>query len=370
MPGDFWAAILAGGSGTRFWPLSRHRRPKQLLNVLGEAGGRSMLRQSVERVLPLTGPERLLVVTGQVHGQAVRETLPDIPAANIVMEPTGRNTAPACGLAAWFARRASGEGAWREAVMAVLPADHLIADEAAFRDDLRAAAQAARSVRRLITFGLKPHRPETGYGYLERGGRLGEFDGRTVFELASFREKPDLATARGYLAAGSYFWNAGIFVWGVEDILTEIGRHMPELSAGLERLAPALLTQGQAEAMSRIYPTLPRQSIDYGVMEPSSRKAMLPAGFAWSDLGSWETVHELADKDSQGNAVVGGGTVLPLDASGCLVDAPGKLVALLGVKNLVVVETADAILVMERGRAQDVGKIVDGLRATGREDLL
>ncbi len=360
MADDVTIIILAGGSGTRFWPLSRQKTPKQLLQVLGP---KPLLRLSVDRVLPLVGPQRVVVVSGQIHGQAVRELLPDLPAENIILEPKGRNTAAAVGLGAWWIKRRQGGG-----VMAVLPADHLIGEEEVFRRDLKAAAAAAKGSDRLITFGLKPARPETGYGYLEQGKALGRYLGKELFELLSFKEKPDRATAEGYLAAGRYYWNAGMFVWEAEVILNWLERLMPDLARGLAELAPALLSPDQDEVLQRIYPDLPALSIDFGVMEKAGGKHMIAADFSWSDVGSWEEVHFLSPQDEAGNAAPG--DLLALEARDCLVHAPGKMVALLGVKDLIVVECSDALLVMDRSRAQEVGRVIACLKEKGRRDLV
>ena len=357
---DLWVMIMAGGSGTRFWPASRTRKPKQLLPILGD---RPMLRRTVDRVLPLVGPKRILIVSGRAHGAGVRELLPDLPPENILLEPQGRNTAAACGLAARWLTRTAGGG-----VMAVLSADALIEPVEAFRTDLTLAARAAAGTGRMITVGLKPSRPETGYGYLERGARLEIKGGGEVFELLSFKEKPDLETARGYLRQGGFFWNLGIFVWEAATLLARMEEFMPELAQGLARLEPHLLTPDQEKALEEIYPGLPAQSIDYGIMEKVGDKYMVPAGFDWSDVGSWEEIYQLSDKDGQGNAAGSGHLVL--DSRGCLIQAKEKTVALLGVENLVVVETEDALLVMDRGRAQEIGRITKALKAKGRTELL
>ena len=363
MAEDMWVCIMAGGSGTRFWPLSRRRRPKQLLKIVGP---RPLLRLSVDRILPLVGPERVLVVANQAYGQAVRDLLAELPPENIVLEPVGRNTAAACGLGAWWVKQRAGGG-----VMAVLPADHLISDEESFREDLRAAGETARSTDRLITFGLAPTRPETGFGYLEKGPQACTALGREVFELAAFREKPDSATAQEYLASGKHFWNSGIFVWEAEAILARIEEQMPALGQGLAELAPHLLSPDQEAALGRLYPTLPADSIDYGVMEKAAGKQMIEAGFDWSDLGSWEAVHQFRPKDSQGNSLSGAGPgkVLAIDARDNLVEAGEKQVVLLGVEGLAVVECEDALLVMDRSRSQEVRRIIEALASQGREDL-
>lgn len=359
MSRDLWVMVMAGGSGTRFWPASRAQKPKQLLPILGQ---RPMLRRTVDRVLPLVGPERVLIVSGLAHGQGVREALPDLPPENIILEPQGRNTAAACGLAArWLMKKAGG------GLMAVLSADALIEPVEAFRQDLTLAARAASGTRRMITVGLKPTRPETGYGYLEQGPALELDGGGEVFELRSFKEKPDRETAEDYLSRGGYFWNLGIFVWEAETLLARMEEFMPELAQGLAGLEGSLLTPGQDQALAEIYPGLPAQSIDFGIMEQAPEKFMVPARFDWSDVGSWEEIYQLSEKDDQSNAA--GPDDLLLDSQGCLVQSP-KTVALLGVENLVVIETGDALLVMDRNRVQEIRRITQALKDKGRTELL
>lgn len=351
---------MAGGAGTRFWPASRAHRPKQLLPILGD---RPLLRRTVDRVLGLVGAERILVVAGQSHGREVRRVLADLPPENIILEPVGRNTAAACGLAAWWLKRRAGGG-----VMAVLPADHLIEPDEAFHRDLKAAAEAARSQGRLVTLGVVPTRAETGYGYLQQGSYLGRFKDRKAYELISFKEKPSKATAEAYLAQGGYYWNAGIFIWEADSILARMADLLPDLARGLEELAPALLTKDQEGALERIYPGLPAVSVDLGVMEKAGGKCMIPAGFNWSDVGSWAEIHHLSDKDESGNAAQG--QVLCRDSEGCLIQAGHRQVVLLGVKDLVVVETEDALLIMDKAKAQEVGLVLDALRKKGKGELL
>lgn len=357
---DLWVMILAGGSGTRFWPASRRSRPKQLLPVLGE---QPLLRRTVDRVAGLVGPERVLIVTGADQAEPTRACLPDLPEENILLEPAARNTAAACGLAAeWILGRSE------TGIMAVLPADHLIEPVAEFGRDLLAAAELAAAGPYLCTLGLKPTRPETGYGYLKQGGLLGEYGGRQGFILDSFKEKPDRATAERYIADGGYFWNAGIFIWAAGTIQARIRELMPELGEGLAELAPFLWGPDRTAALERIYPGLPANSIDFGVMEQAPDKVMIPASFEWSDVGSWETVHELSPRDERANAL--SGDVLCLDSTECLVQGREKMIALLGVENLVVVETEDALLIMDRDRAQDVGRIVKELKTKNRTELV
>ncbi len=352
----FYAAVLAGGSGTRFWPLSRRSRPKQLLPILG---GCSMVRRTVERLFPLLEPERVFVVTAREHAEAVREDLDLLPPENIVDEPAGRDTAAAVGLAATLLE-------WRdpEAVFAVLPADHDIAPASEFHRGLRAAHEAALSGA-LVTFGVRPRGPATGYGYLQRGAPEGN-----GFRVRRFREKPDLETARAFVAAGDHFWNSGMFVWSARAILAEVGRHLPALAAGLREIRAALGTSRLPEVLERVYAGLPRVSIDYGVMEKAERVVMLEAGFEWDDVGSWAAALARRPKDAAGNALEG--TCVAADTRGSLVlsSDPGHLVAVLGLEGFVVVHTPDATLVCPKDRSDDLKKLVEEIRRRGLESHL
>lgn len=354
------ALILAGGSGTRFWPLSRNSRPKQLLALESE---RSLLQETVDRLQPLVGPEAVWISTTRALADEVRRQLPEVPAAQVLAEPVGRNTAPAIG---WSVRTMP--EAVRQGVVAVLPADHRVADGASFRAALAAAAAAAESEDRVMTLGVVPRRAETGYGYLELGEPLGTVPG--VRRVRRFVEKPDARRAAEFAASGGHLWNAGIFVFRGTTLLTHLARLAPELAAGLEAMAAA-----PPESAGELYGRLPALSIDYAVMEKLDGIATLPLDCGWSDLGSWEALYEVlaADApDTEGNAIHGG-PALAVDARGNLLvgdpAAPG-LVAVLGVSDLVVVRAGDAVLVCPRERSQEVRRLVDELKAQGRRDLL
>ncbi len=346
------ALILAGGSGTRFWPLSRRRRPKQLLAL---EGGRSLLQATVDRLAPLIGPDSVWICTTALIEDAVREQLPEVPAEQILVEPEGRNTAPAIG---WSLRTMP--EALRQGVVAVLPADHRFADPDAFRQTLALAETAALTEDRVLTLGVEPRWAETGYGYLELGRELTAVPG--LRELASFKEKPSAATAAGYLRQGGYLWNAGVFVFRGETLLRHLARFEPEIGAGLEAIA------GEPERVGEIYPTLPRVSIDYGVMERLEGIATLPLGGGWSDLGSWEALAEVLQPDAGGNK--GGADLLTIDARDNLVWAETGTVALIGVEGLAVVRTEDALLVVPKARSQEVKGIVEALEGQRRKELL
>jgi mannose-1-phosphate guanylyltransferase len=352
-----FAVIMAGGVGSRFWPASRARTPKQLLDLTGS--GRTMIAATVARLRPDIPPERVIVVTGSVTLDAVAEALPDLPRENILAEPQGRNTAPCIGWAATHVRQRDPRG-----VLAVMPSDHLVADEGAFMAAVRTAVGAARTGA-LVTFGITPSRPETGFGYIEMGSELSP----GVREVVRFVEKPDRETAEQYLAAGNFAWNSGMFFFTAERILDEIGRQMADLRSGLDEIGAAIGTPTQDDVVQQVFPTLPAESVDYGIMEGASGILCVPADFGWSDVGSWAAAYEMSSKDADDNAI--DGDAIAVGTRGSLVRAPAdKLVALVGVEDLVVVDTGDSLLVCKRDRAQDVKQVVTTLKDRGRKNLL
>ena len=356
--------VMAGGSGTRFWPLSRKDRPKQFLPLAGDA---PLLRATVDRLPPLAGPDRTFVVCGPSHAAAVRRMLPKLPKGNVVVEPVARNTAPCVGLAALHVKAREPRG-----IMAMLPADHHIARPDAFRDAVAAAASVAETGS-IVTIGIRPHAPETGYGYLKVGGALpatGKARGPLApHKVERFVEKPDVVTAARYLAEGTYLWNSGIFVFRADVILDEIRNAMPVLGEALQVLDRALGTPSWGRTLKRIFPDCPSTSIDYGVMEKSHRIAVVPADFGWSDVGSFAALPEVRAADDQGNVIDGPGLVI--DGRDNVVLGHGKRpLAVVGLDGVVAVDAGDAILVVRRDRAQDVRKAVDELRRRRREDVL
>ena len=340
------AVILAGGSGTRFWPLSRARKPKQFLSLVTD---RTLIAETFLRVEPLSPAERTWVVCGKEHVGGVRESLPDLPEKHLLVEPAARNTAPAIGLACVEALRED-----RDATLMVLPSDHHIARPDAFRSALSAAVRASENGD-LLTLGIQPTRAETGYGYLRRGAEKGS----GVFAVDAFVEKPDAATAQRYLQDPAYSWNAGIFVFRADAMLDAIRRHLPKVHEGLTRGAD--------------FTALQSISIDYGVMEPEAkttrRIALVPGDFGWSDVGSFAALPEVRALDARGNAV--SGDAIAIDCDDCVVLSEGnRLVAAVGLHGLCVVDAGDALLVVPRDRAQDVRAVVDALKARGRVDKL
>lgn len=356
-----YAVILAGGSGKRFWPASRRQRPKQLLSL---TGARSLLQKTVDRLAPLCPPERVVVVTGEDHADAVARQLPDVPAENILREPVGRNTAAAAGLGAlWVAQRDP------EAVCLVLPADHLIRDENGFLQTMERAAQAASQRKSLVTLGLKPRHPATGFGYIEMAEQV-EPGPPPLCKVAAFHEKPDLETAKQYLDSGRHRWNSGMFAWRADVLLAEIARWLPNLDEGLSELAERLGRPDQAKAMTRVYPRLPSISVDYGVLEKSDRLLVVDSDFQWSDVGSWEAMADLWPCDENNNACQMPDKVVAVDARGNLVKSGDRLVALLGVEDLAVVMTDDVLLIMPRSRGQELKDLLDLLEERGLDHHL
>jgi mannose-1-phosphate guanylyltransferase len=354
-----YIVILAGGSGTRFWPLSRGKNPKQLMSILG---GKSMLQRTVERVLPLS-PERILVVTntlqaGETAGQ-LDQYRNDVR-IDIIEEPVGRNTAPAIGLAAAIITRHD-----PSALMAVLPADHYITDEQEFRRTLAKSGEPAQNGS-LVTLGIVPTRPETGYGYIEADK---EMNGAGPYPVRRFVEKPCTEKALEFLAAGNFYWNSGMFIWRADVILEQMRKHMPALASALAGLSfPGEIRElsGLKQQIDAIYHEITGDSIDYGVMEKAANVVVIPSAFGWSDVGSWSALPEVIESDAVGNVMINVREQVSLDSNGCLVYGGGKLVALVGVDDLIVVDTADAVLLCGKERAQDVKKIVEELQ---RRDL-
>jgi len=356
-----YALILAGGRGTRFWPRSRTRNPKQLL---GLTGGQSLLQATVERLRPLIPGERIWVLTSEDLRAAVRKQLPGIPASQVLAEPAMRNTAPSLGLASQMLLQLD-----PDATLGVFPADHHIDKPARFRTFLKPAYAAAEKGR-IVTLGIRPRWAETGYGYLEFPASGPAGDGQPV-RIVSFREKPDAATAESFLAAGRFLWNAGIFFWRASVFAAALRQYLPKTAALLASLPPAG-DRGFRRALGQVYPLCDSISVDYAVMEQAARAGKVDgiavSDIGWNDLGSWNALWELLARDQASN--VARTEAVSEASSGCLVEAPGKLVALVGVRDLIVVDTPDALLVAHRTHAQDVGKIVRQLEKQGRKELL
>ena len=362
---EVFAVILAGGAGVRFWPYSREMWPKQMLDIVGED---SLLRQTIRRLENFIPSENIVIVTTEKLAQDIKFHLDSLgPAAKkiqFIKEPVGRNTAPAIGLSTIYLHHLH-----PESIMVVMPSDHAIPDRDAFLRDLRLAVEGARR-NGLVTFGIKPDRPATGYGYLKRKDPT-ESSGKGLFRLERFVEKPDFETAREYLSEKNYFWNSGIFVWKTATILAEIENHLPNLYRALREIEHLLFESNEPNKLnklSELYSGLDSISIDYGVMEKCTDVWMVLASFRWSDLGSWTALDEVMEKDDAGN-IIRGNTV-DIESQNSTILAGERILATIGLKDMVVVDTPDATLVTSKGRDQEVRKIVERLKCGGREEHL
>lgn len=355
----YHALIMAGGTGTRLWPLSRSARPKQALKLIGE---HTMFQHAVGRIADVFPPERVFVVTREEHVACLAEQVQGFALDNFLVEPEGRGTAPAIGLGAIHLHRRD-----PNAIMAVLTADHYITAADRFLQTLGAAETLAEDGY-LVTLGIQPSSPSTGFGYVKQGESLGEVGGLAAFRVERFTEKPDLETATQMVASGDYSWNSGMFIWRTDRILEEFQRQMPEFYAQLTRVAETLGTPDYLPSLRQVWPQVGKQTIDYGVMEGAEKIAVLPVDLGWSDVGSWGSVLELLPADENGNTVVG--PHLALDTRDTLVFGENRLVATLGVEGLIIVDTEDALLICPKEREQEVRALVDLLEAQGRAEWL
>ena len=372
---SFAAIVLAGGSGTRFWPRSRRARAKQVLQLDGEG---TMIQSTLARLEGLASGQNVWVITNDLLAATIAEQLPDVLQERLLREPAARNTAPACALVAFLLEKKA-----PQTVLGVFPSDHVIGDPERFRLVLRAGVQVASSGPRMVVIGVPPTRPETGYGYIELGAaskpvQVGP-ECISLWRVRRFTEKPDHQRARHFVRAGNFVWNSGMFLWSAATLAGAIREHKPEMARLLEQIADAWETPVFDEVFERLYPQCESVSIDYAVLEPRSAKGeaesqlyCLPGDFAWNDLGSWAALYEHMAEDGlvQKNNVMESDHGVEITSSGCYVYAPGKVVALVGVKDLVVVQTEDALLITTRDGSQDVGKVVAELKKAGREDLI
>jgi mannose-1-phosphate guanylyltransferase len=358
----FYPIILAGGRGTRFWPLSRKRRAKQLLALDGK---QTMIQQTVARLAPMAASSRFWVITNDDLRPAILRQLPKLPAKQIIAEPAGRNTAPAIGLAAFLLLRHD-----PDAVLGLFPSDHVIADPAKYRATLTRGIEIAAAGENIVVLGIRPTRPETGYGYIEAGAEALPSRNAGSLRVRRFTEKPDLGLAKQFLDAGNYFWNSGMFLWRADTLANALREHLPQTASLLEKIAAAYGTRKFADTFRKLYPKCENISIDYAVLEPRSAKGeaqsrvfCLPSDFGWNDLGSWTALHEhhAAKSKSSGGSPVSTSGSFTLNAKNNYVHVPGKFVALVGVSNLVIVETEDALLITTLDHSQDVGKVVKHL---------
>ena len=345
---------MAGGRGERFWPQSRLATPKHLLPIVGD---KSMLAQTVERVVGVVPRENVYVITTQAQLDGCRAACPDLPPGNIVAEPMGRDTAAATGLAMLLVKRRSPQAAF-----AMLPADHVIHDVAEYQKLLRVAFESAETADVLVTLGIKPTEPATGFGYIQQAGPWKEISGRRVMAVKRFVEKPDLATAKAYLASGEYFWNGGMFLWRVPVVEAAFKAHAPELYAGLGRLEAAAKTAGNwDQALAAVYPQLPKISVDYALMEKSTNVVVVPATFDWDDVGAWPAIAKHFTPDAAGN-VLRGLALVEGGANNIVVSTDGHLTGVVGVSDLIVVHTAEATLVCPKDKAQEIKTLLERLK--------
>ena len=352
------ALIMAGGRGERFWPRSRQSLPKQFLSLTDDK--KTMLQLTVERILPLVAMEDIFIVTNRGYRELVRAQLPELPEGNILCEPVGKNTAPCIGLGAVHIAKKYGD-----AVMMVLPSDHLIKYTSLFLNTLTDACEVAEQGGNLVTLGIAPDCPETGYGYIkfQPEQTLGR-----AFAVEKFVEKPDLETAKAYLASEQYLWNSGMFVWKVSTILEQLREHLPETYEGLRRIGAAIGTDQEEQALEREFRQFKSESIDYGVMEKAKDIYILSGAFGWDDVGSWLALGRIKRSDEFGNVV--SGNVVTVDTKGTIVQGGDKLIAAVGLEDMIVVDSGDALLICEQGHAGDIKKVLENLRICNRTQYL
>lgn len=354
---ELYAVVMAGGVGARFWPRSKARKPKQLLRIFGE---NTMIQDTVSRLDGLVKKENIIVITNRIQKPRVIEQLPQIPRKNIIDEPFGKNTAACIGLASVIV-----ENIKKDAVILTLAADHLIKDVEGFHKTMKRAANFAHKSKGLVTIGINPTRPETGYGYVQIDEAHHDQD---IHKVINFAEKPNLSTAKRFISSGDFLWNSGMFIWRADAILEEIKIHMEELHDGLLVLKENLDKKDFQETLTKVYGQLKSISIDYGVMEKSEKVYLTKGDFDWSDVGSWETVYQLSEHDDEGNSKIG--DVYTLKSSNSYIFSPKKFTAAIGIHNLIVIETEEALLICNRKNSQDVKSIVDSLKLNNRKELL
>lgn len=345
------ALIMAGGRGERFWPKSRKDLPKQFLSLTDD--GKTMIQLTVERILPLVALEDIYIATNKNYKSLVLAQLPGIPEENILCEPVGRNTAPCIGLGAMHIAKK-----YEDAIMMVLPSDHLIKCNDIFVDTLRSASALAMDDNNLVTLGITPTYPETGYGYIK-------FEGNQV---ERFVEKPNLELAKEYLSSGNYLWNSGMFIWKVSSILSNIKAFMSDSYEGLLRIQNAIATPEEAEVLEKEFPLLESTSIDYGIMEKASDIYVLPGNFGWDDVGSWLAVGRIREQDACGNTVHG--NVITVNTTDCVLEASDKLLAVVGLKDIIIVDTPDATLVCDKEHSGEIKQILEQLKSKKKENYL
>lgn len=356
-----FGVIMAGGGGTRFWPLSRISTPKQFLNITGDD---SMINDTIKRIKGIIPLDKIIIVTNKSQQKTLAKIIgDDIPQENILVEPIGRNTAACIAYAALEIKKRCSD-----AIMGVFPSDHYIKDVDEFQEVLKSACSIAQNTDKLITIGIKPTFPSTGYGYIKYENGKIQGKEKSAFNVLDFVEKPNSLKAKAYLKSGNYLWNSGMFIWKTSVILRNFERFLPRLYGKIIKLEPYIDTEQEEEMVEKIYPTLPSISIDYGIMERANDVVVIPGDFGWSDVGSWDSLGSLFPTDENGNIVKG--DLVDIDTHNSIVYSNGRLVATVGLEDMIVVETCDALLVCPKNKAQDVKKVVEKLKEIGREELL
>jgi mannose-1-phosphate guanylyltransferase len=354
---NLFALIMAGGIGSRFWPRSKEKTPKQLLKIFGD---NTMIQDTVARLDGVIPNENIFIITNKIQRKEIIKQLPGIPTKNILEEPFGRNTAACIGLASIMIEEKS-----KDAVTIVLPADHIIRDKVSFHNTLKSAAKFASETKGLVTIGIIPTRPETGYGYIQIDDAIVSDN---IHKVLTFAEKPNYATAIRFLESGDFLWNSGMFIWRIDSILEEIRKYMPELYEGLEQIKKSMHAPDFEAVLSNVYGQLKNISIDYGIMEKSQKVFLIKGDFSWSDVGSWEEVYQLSEKNEAGNALVG--KIFTDGTSESYIFSPDKFTAVIGAENFIVINTDDALLICRRDKAQDVKKIIEHLKFSKMIDHL
>lgn len=352
--------IMAGGKGERFWPKSRTHLPKQFLNI---SGNKSMIQQSIARLEKLIDIDQIFVVTNGLYAELIKAQIPHLPANNIIIEPIGRNTAPCIGLASIII-----EERFPDSTMIVIPSDHIIENEEGFITILKTAVEVAQDNSNLVTLGITPTYPETGYGYIESSSSYTTINELDVYKVNNFVEKPDLEKAQTYLDAGNFYWNSGIFVWKVSVIRSYIQKLMPDMHDVLETMKATFGTKQREDTINSEFHKMPDQSIDYGIMEKVDNIYMIPCVLGWDDVGSWTALDRISELDENGNVIKG--NILNLDTKRCIIESNGKLIATLGIEDLIIVDTEDVTLICTKDKAQEVKMLLKELRTQKLEQYL
>lgn len=352
--------IMAGGKGERFWPRSRVNLPKQFLNI---SGNKSMIQQTIDRLLTFIPMEQIFIITNELYAELIKAQVPDLPVDNILIEPIGRNTAPCVGLASIII-----EEKYPESSMIVIPSDHIIKNEDEFIRILKTAVVVSSLGENLVTLGISPTYPETGYGYIESTDQVLEINDSLVYKVNKFVEKPDKVKADSYLEAGNYYWNSGIFIWRTSVIRRYIEELMPELHDLLETMKAAFIKYDKKSVINSEFPKMPDQSIDYGIMEKAKDIYVIPCVLGWDDVGSWTSLERIDDLDENGNVIRG--NTLNIDTKRCIIESNGKLIATLGVEDLIIVETDDVTLICKKDKAQDIKSLIKELKIQKLEQYL